>query len=197
MRDGPKNQPEFSIKRVPFTRFSPFVFCLLLCSCGPAYDDPARNRLAGVQTNVPGKWEMLMVTHFPRLGNRTLEAIWPSHRDIWGPGNTGKGFEFGRDGTLKVYSFTNATTSSGPATSTFSLTATGQYTVANGLLQVSLNGEVASTPFPPAPRMDPAYTRLPKRVKSELAGAIYLTLTNQAGSAGSIGLLKVSKFKFE
>jgi hypothetical protein len=150
-----------------------------------------------MQTNLLGKWETVWVTRVPRLGNPTLDAVWPSHREIWGPGYPGKGFEFCRDGTLKVYSFTNATPRHGPPASTFSLNATGQYSLSNGILQVRLNGEVASTAFPPVPRKDLFYLRLPKREQSEIAGAFYLTLTNEAGPAGSIGMLKVSKFKFE
>ena len=102
-----------------------------------------------------------------------------------------------RDETLRVYSFTNATPPGGLPVSTFSLTATGHYSLVNGVLQVRLNGEVASTPFPPVPRTDRAYKELPKPVQLEWAGTLYLTLTNEAGAAGSIGLLKVSKFKFE
>jgi hypothetical protein len=181
----------------------PLLFCVLLCSCGkPRYDDPRRNRLTGVPANVLGKWETLMVKHVPRFGSRAFEGVWPGtvllpYHEVWETGQTGKGFEFCREGTLRVYSFTNATPPGGPPASTFSLTATGQYTLANGVLQVRLNGEVASTPFPPVPRTDPAYKRLPKRVQAEGAGAIYLALTNEAGAAGSLGLLKVSKFKFE
>jgi hypothetical protein len=172
------------------------LLCLLLCSCRRAYDDPLRNRLTGIQTNLLGKWETLLVSPAPRFGNNALDAVF-SHRDTWDPGNTGKGFEFCRDGTLKIYSFTNATPRAGPPASTFSLTATGHYSLTNGVLQVRLNGEVASTAFPPAPRTDLFYLRLPKREQAEIAGAIYLTLTNEAGPAGSIGMLKVSKFKFE
>jgi hypothetical protein len=181
----------------------PLLLCLFLCSCGkPGYDDPRRNRLSGVSTDVVGKWETLMVTQVPRFGSRAFEGVWPGtvllpYREVWGTGQTGKGFEFCRDETLRVYSFTNATPPGGLPVSTFSLTATGHYSLVNGVLQVRLNGEVASTPFPPVPRTDRAYKELPKPVQLEWAGTLYLTLTNEAGAAGSIGLLKVSKFKFE
>src|SRR5215469_11085709 len=91
--------------------------CLLLCSCRRAYDDPLRNRLTGIQTNLLGKWETLWISPAPRFGNNALDAVF-SHRDTWGPGNIGKGFEFCRDGTLKVYSFTNATPRTGTPVST-------------------------------------------------------------------------------
>jgi len=174
------------------------LLLLLLSSCGrQSYNDPCRNRLADVPTNAVGKWESLMVKHIPRFGSPALDTVWPAHSELWEAGQTGKGFEMCQDGTVKVYCFTNATLPPGPGASTFRLSATGQYTLANAVLLVRLNDEVASTPFPPAPRTDPAYTRLPKRVQSEIRGAIYLALTNEAGAAGSIGLLKVSKFKIE
>jgi hypothetical protein len=185
-------------------RLLPILVCLLLCSCGkPGYDDPRRNRLTSVQTNVLGKWETLMVKHVPRSGARAFEAVWPGrllglpYREVWGTGQTGKGFEFCPDGILRVYSFTNVTPPGGRPASTFGLTATGQYTLTNRVLEVRLNGEIASTPFPPGTRTDYVYKSLPMRMQSELAGAIYLALTNEAGAAGSLGLLKVSKFKFE
>jgi hypothetical protein len=182
----------------------PIFLCLLASSCGkPSYDDPRRNRLTGVATNVLGKWETLMVKHVPRSGARKFQGVWPEkllglpYREVWGTDQTGKGFEFCPAGALRVYSFTNATPPGGRPASTFSLTATGQYSLTNGILEVRLNGEVVSTPFPPVPRTDYVYKSLPMRMQSEMAGAIYLALTNEAGAAGSIGLLRVSKFKFE
>ncbi len=194
----------FSVGPPHCMKLVPLLLGLLLCSCGkPAYDDPRRNCLHGVSTNILGKWETLMVKHVPRSGARTFAGVWPArllglpYREVWGTGQTGKGFEFCPDGSLRVYSFTNTTPPGGPPASTFGLTGTGRYNLTNGVLEVRLNGEIASTPFPPVRRTDVAYKSLPMRVQSELAGAIYLALTNDGGSAGSVALLKVSKFKFE
>jgi hypothetical protein len=85
----------------------------------------------------------------------------------------------------------------GAGASSFSLIATGYYTLANGVLRVQLNGEVASTPFPSMPRTDYIYTRLSQREQVWARAAIYLPLTNEALGNGQIGLCKVSKFKFE
>jgi hypothetical protein len=197
----------FSHERVGGTLWPPqaaggrFLWLLLgvvLSSCGkPSYSDPKANWIPSIQTNVIGKWECLWCRYEPRLGSEAIDPFLPSHRWKWTPGCIGKGFEFCSNGTVKVYSFTNTTVPRGAGVSSFNLTATGHYTMTGGALQVQLNGENVSSPFPSKQRTDYVYAKLPRREQAWADTGIYLALTNEALGGAQIPLFKVSKFKFE
>jgi hypothetical protein len=134
-----------------------------------------------------------------RFGSDLADSIWPARRDEW---LEGMGFEFCPDGALKVYSFTNPTLTRGRPGKPFALTARGNYTLMSGVLEVRVNDEIASIPFPPTPPTFPGI-KLPEHLRSKVEGAIFLPLTNyltvgnQVTAGGTVNLKKVTKFMFE